>query len=168
MAFDPDRFADIVAKAIDIRLAPVLARLTSIEARPLVPGPPGIPGRDGLNGKDGVDGQTGRDGASGLNGKDGVDGQTGRDGASGLNGKDGADGQTGRDGASGLNGKDGADAVAGPIAGLDPALISASADMLLRKELASLDAAAPPRMAKRIIRDARGKIERVIEEPVRG
>jgi len=150
MAFDPDRFADIVAKAIDIRLAPVLARLTSIEARPLVPGPPGIPGRDGLNGKDGVDGQTGRDGASGLNGKDG------------------ADGQTGRDGASGLNGKDGADAVAGPIAGLDPALISASADMLLRKELASLDAAAPPRMAKRIIRDARGKIERVIEEPVRG
>ena len=132
MAFDPDRFADIVAKAIDIRLAPVLARLTSIEARPLVPGPPGIPGRDGLNGKDGVDGQTGRDGASGL------------------------------------NGKDGADAVAGPIAGLDPALISASADMLLRKELASLDAAAPPRMAKRIIRDARGKIERVIEEPVRG
>ena len=150
MAFDPDRFADIVAKAIDIRLAPVLARLTSIEARPLVPGPPGIPGRDGLNGKDGVDGQTGRDGASGLNGKDGVDGQTGRDGASGLNGKDGAD------------------AVAGPIAGLDPALISASADMLLRKELASLDAAAPPRMAKRIIRDARGKIERVIEEPVRG
>lgn len=132
MALDPERFADIVAQAIEIRLAPIVARLAAMEARPPIPGPPGIQGRDGLNGKDG------------------------------------ADGQSGRDGAPGLNGKDGADAVVAPIAGLDPALISASADMLLRKELAALDAAAPPRMAKRIIRDARGKIERVIDEPVRG
>jgi len=66
-------------------------------------------------------------------------------------------------------GQKGADGLAGaPVAGLSPDVICASVDMLLRKELAALDAAAPPRMTKRIIRDARGKIERVIEEPVRG
>jgi len=66
-------------------------------------------------------------------------------------------------------GQKGADGLAGaPVAGLSPDVICASVDMLLRKELAALDAAAPPRMTKRIIRDARGKIERVIEEPARG
>jgi hypothetical protein len=58
--------------------------------------------------------------------------------------------------------------VAAAVPGLDAEVLTTSADMLLRKELAALDAAAPPRMMKRIIRDARGKIERVIDEPARG
>ena len=66
-------------------------------------------------------------------------------------------------------GQKGADGLAvEPTPGLSPDVISASVDMLLRKEFAALDAAAPPRMTKRIIRDARGRIERVIEEPARG
>jgi integrin beta 3 len=104
MALDPERFADIVAQALELRLAPVLARLAAVEARALVPGPAG---RDGLNGKDGSDGRDGRDGKDGVDGKDGADGLHGKDGAPGRDGKDGADGLHGKDGAPGLDGKDG-------------------------------------------------------------
>jgi len=68
-------------------------------------------------------------------------------------------------GPPGAKGADGL--VVEPAAGLSPDVISASVDMLLRKELAALDAVAPPRITRRVIRDARGRIERVIEEPAR-
>ncbi len=83
-----------------------------------------------------------------------------KDGAPGANGRDG------RDGGAGPRGEKGADAV--PIAGLDAELISASADMLLRKEIAALEAAVPKPIQRRVVRDERGKILRVIEEPAKG
>lgn len=140
MALDPERFADIVAQALELRLAPILARLAAVEARALVPGPAG---RDGLNGKDGTDGRDGRDG------KDGVDG---KDGAPGLHGKDG---------------RDGVDVKEGRLEDLSPDVIAESVDALLRKELATLAAAAPPQITRRVIRDARGRIASVIEEATR-
>ena len=85
-------------------------------------------------------------------------------GPQGVPGRDGRDG-IGLPGPSGEKGADGL--VVETVPGLSPEVVSASVDMLLRKELAALDAATPPRMTKRIIRDARGKIERVIEEPTR-
>jgi len=61
----PEDMAAIVATAIDLALAPLVARVAAIEARPIVPG------RDG---RDGAPGQPGGDGADGVNGKDGADG----------------------------------------------------------------------------------------------
>ena len=49
-----------------------------------------------------------------------------------------------------------------------PEDIAASVAGLLRKELADLDVPAPPRLQKRIVRNAQGQIERVIEEAVEG
>jgi len=91
-------------------------------------------------------------------------GPAGRDGI-GLKGDKGDPGDPGPTGPAGRDGL----AVVGTVeAGLTDQVITASAEMLLRKEFAALEAAAPTRMTKRILRDASGKIERVIEEPVRG
>lgn len=38
--------------------------------------------------------------------------------------------------------------------------------VLLRKELAALEVISPVRMQKRVIRDAQGKVERVVDEPL--
>jgi hypothetical protein len=171
-----------VATTIKEALAPVHARLLTLEAQIRVPGPIGPSGTPGVKGLDGKDGKDGPPGAKGIDGTNGKDGAPGPPGAKGLDGKDGTkgiDGANGRDGRDGLSiqgppgekGADGVNAVSSLVEttpGLDPTLIAASADMLLRKELAALDAAAPPRMTKRVIRDVRGKIERVIEEPTRG
>ena len=172
-----EQLADGIALVIHAETAPLLAKISALEARPLA-----RDGEKGLDGKSGLDGKDGRDGEKGLDGKSGLDGKDGRDGEKGLDGKPGDLGPEGPMGPQGVPGRDGRDGIGLPgpsgekgadglvvetVPGLSPEVISASVDMLLRKELASLDAAAPPRMTKRIIRDARGKIERVIEEPTR-
>jgi len=190
-----EQLADGIALVIHAETAPLLAKISALEARPLArDGEKGLDGKSGVDGKDGRDGEKGLDGKSGLDGKDGRDGEKGLDGKSGLDGKDGRDGEKGLDGKpgdlgpegpmgpQGVPGRDGRDGIGLPgpagakgadglvvetVPGLSPEVVSASVDMLLRKELAALDAATPPRMTKRIIRDARGKIERVIEEPTR-
>lgn len=43
--------------------------------------------------------------------------------------------------------------------------VTTHADVILRKAFEALEAAAPVRTTKRVIRDVRGRIERVIEEP---
>lgn len=53
---------------------------------------------------------------------------------------------------------------AAPVVDVEPEDIAASVAGLLRKELADLPV--PARMHKRIVRDARGQIASVIEEPV--
>jgi len=150
-------------------------RLGALEARAAIPG---RDGKDGMPGKDGLDGTAGRDGKDGMSvttadvlplvvaevAKAVAAIPTPKDGAPGPPGRDGRDGQS----IQGPPGEKGASGVVESVPGLDPALISAHVDVLMRKELASLEAAAPPRITKRIIRDARGKIERVIEEPARG
>jgi hypothetical protein len=169
--------ADRVAETMKSVAVPLHQRIAALEARP--PARDGAPGRDG---EKGLVGPPGLDGAPGRDGEKGIDGSPGRDGV-GLAGafidREGhltltlSDGTTkdigtvvGPHGPAGAKGADGL--MVEPVAALSPEIIIASVDMLLRKELASLEAAAPPRMTKRIIRDARGKIERVIEEPARG
>jgi len=168
-----------VATTIKEAMTPVVGRILTLEAQIRIPGPIGPSGEKGLDGtpgrdgKDGMPGEKGLDGTPGRDGKDGMPGEKGLDGTPGRDGKDGAPGPPGRDGRDGQSiqgppGEKGSAAVVESTPGLDPALIAASADALLRKEFAALEAAAPARMTKRVIRDARGKIERVIEEPTRG
>jgi len=149
-------------------------------------GEKGEPGPTGERGLEGPQGIAGRDGAAGLNGRDGGVGEKGADG---LNGKDGVSitgpqgprGDRGSDGSPGLNGKDAIfdraelDAIVTRVNGIDTKLAALPVEVspedlaqqfaaLLKKEL---DAIAPPvRMQKRIIRDAQGRPDRVVEEPV--
>ncbi len=53
MQLDPDQFADIVANAIKLAIAPLVARIAVLERREAVPGPEGKPGRDGEAGPPG-------------------------------------------------------------------------------------------------------------------
>lgn len=153
--------------------AALSTRVGALEARAPIPGPIGPVGEKGL---DGGPGRDGKDGASVTPDdmrplivaevvKAVAAIPPAKDGAPGPPGRDGRDGQS----IQGPRGEKGADGRQGdPIPGLAPDVLTASADVLLRKEFAALDAAAPPRVIKRVIRDARGKIERVIEEPTRG
>jgi integrin beta 3 len=120
-------------------IAPLLTRMTALEARtprdgldgaPGVNGRDGMPGPPGLNGRDGTDGRDGVPGPAGLNGLDGkpgTDGRDGRDGAPGMAGRDGVDGAPGAagrdgvDGAPGAAGRDGVDGAPG-AAGRDGVL----------------------------------------------
>lgn len=66
-------------------------KVTKLEERKPVPGPPGLPGKDGSNGKDGQKGRDGLDGQDGMPGTPGSDGLPGKDGtviASDTEGKD--------------------------------------------------------------------------------
>ncbi len=67
MQLDPDQFADIVANAIKVAMAPLVARIAVLERREAVPGPEGKPGRDGEAGPPGesVMGPTGPKGEPG-------------------------------------------------------------------------------------------------------
>ena len=125
--------ARIVGDAIKKATEPIAAKVTQLEARAPIPGPPGERGADGANGRDGQPGLPGLDGTAGP---------------------------------PGPPGEKGADAISVPA--LDPAVLTASADVLLRKALADLDASAPVRMQKRVVRDDRGKIVKVIDEPAKG
>jgi integrin beta 3 len=99
--------AEVVASSVKAAMAPVLARLTIVEARQPEKGEKGDRGERGDAGQDGRDGPEGQKGADGVNGKDGRDGIDGKNGSDGLNGNDGLNG---KDGTPGLNGKDGKDA----------------------------------------------------------
>jgi hypothetical protein len=121
-------------------------RLEALEQRAAVPGPAGIAGKDG---------------APGLTGKDGADGLAGRDGAPGVSGKDGDAGPAGADGQMGSQGERGLSAEPDEDDIPDEEMTAAFTE-LLRKELAL----EPMQMQRRVIRDAHGKIERVVEEPV--
>lgn len=73
----------------------LLSRLTALEAREPVQGPPGEPGPQGPAGPAGADGAPGRDG---IPGRDGLPGVPGTPGEKGLDGKDGLHGKDGLDG----------------------------------------------------------------------
>lgn len=74
MQLDPDQFADIVANAIKVAIAPLVARITVLERREAVPGPEGKPGRDGDAGPPGesVMGPTGPKGEPGQDADEAV------------------------------------------------------------------------------------------------
>ena len=152
------KVAEVVVFAVRAATDPLAKRLADIEARQTVPGPQGERGQDGTPG---VHGKDGRDGIS-LTG-----GLVTQDGRLVLTLSDGTTHDVGPVvGPPGAKGADGLTASAVP--GLDAEVITTSANMLLRKELAALESAQPPRITRRVIRDARGRIERVIEEPARG
>ena len=107
-----------VARLLDGVIAPLVARIRTLEERtPLdgkdgrdgIDGKNGEPGRDGTNGEDGANGINGKDGEPGRDGIDGINGKDGRDGKDGINGKDGDRGLDGRDGGAGRDGRDGVD-----------------------------------------------------------
>ncbi len=154
-------------------------------------GEKGLDGRHGLDGKDGapgpqgvkgIDGSHGKDGAPGLNGKDGANGApglsiTGPQGERGERGADGAPGPAGldgKDGAPGIAGKDGAAAVFpdARLAALEVKLyrddltdedVSATLMGLLAKDAALLQAPVVTLTSKRVVRDGKGRIERIDE-----
>ncbi len=74
MQLDPDGFADIVANAIKVAMAPLVARIAVLERREAVPGPEGKPGRDGEAGPPGesVVGPTGPKGDPGQDADESV------------------------------------------------------------------------------------------------
>ncbi len=74
MQLDPDEFADIVANAIKLAMAPLVARIAVLERREAVPGPEGKPGRDGEAGPPGesVMGPTGPKGDPGRDADEAV------------------------------------------------------------------------------------------------
>ena len=148
------KVAQVVAFAVREATAPLLARIAALEARPQPPA--------------GEKGDRGPEGPQGMPGRDGEKGDRGPEGPQGMPGRDGEKGDRGPEGPQGMPGRDGAPAESLVEFGLTDQVITASAEMLLRKELAALEAAAPPRVTKRVVRDAQGKITRVIEEPVRG
>lgn len=135
-----------------------------------------------------VVGADGQRGADGIQGADGSMGPQGSIGERGYQGEVGQRGPQGEKGADGINGKDAIfdrtefDTLAMRVAGFSSALnrmdatiqalpVEVSPDELaqqfadlLKKEL---DAIVPPtRTQKRVIRDAHGRVDRVIEEPV--
>lgn len=93
-----DSLAPVIRAAVEKATAPLLARISELEARPVLKGDPG---ENGVDGKDGKDGEKGADGLSVTlddvrpileeavkslpvpqDGKDGRDGIDGKDGAS--------------------------------------------------------------------------------------
>jgi hypothetical protein len=111
---------EFAAREVAEKTAPLLARISALEAREPLHGRDGRDGAPGEKGLDGAAGRDGKDGATGPQGEPGQPGQTGpegtgRDGRDGLPGVPGATGLAGekgldgKDGTDGLNGKDGAD-----------------------------------------------------------
>lgn len=125
-------------------LSTIVRRLSEVEARAAVPGPPGEPGPAGPPGPPGEvgpvgpPGPAGEPGQAGAPGEPGKDGEPGRAGEPGPAGERGADGLRGADGAPGPQGpegpagRDGAPAVAPE--GSSPDELLALSEALLRKE----------------------------------
>jgi integrin beta 3 len=105
------------------------ARLTALEARAPLQGPPGEKGLDGAAGRDGVAGINGQDGAAGQDGQPGAVGEKGDQGPAGPQGEagppgpagergekglDGTAGERGPEGLQGIAGRDGLPGVQGP------------------------------------------------------
>ncbi len=156
-------------------------------------GKDGIDGTDGRDGIDGKDGARGLDGPIGQRGPAGIEGPPGPAGTNGLDGQPGEKGLDGIAGRDGVDGKHGIDGVDGKDAAIDDRVLQAWDDGLadararikdleavvawdvpddltarveaeLRKELA-LVVPTGRRTQKRIVRDAHGRLERVVEEP---
>jgi integrin beta 3 len=92
---ESERLANVISVAVRSATAPLCERLTVLEARSLVPGPPGPPGErgaDGPPGPAGPEGTPGRDGQPGVAGRDGAPGARGEPGVNGSNGVPGRDG----------------------------------------------------------------------------
>lgn len=108
MSLDLEALAADVVRLVKAALAPVVARLSSLEARLTAVDRPdaalqarlealetrekGLDGKDGAIGPPGAEGQPGPAGRDGRDGLPGVPGLTGEKGLDGVNGKDGADG----------------------------------------------------------------------------
>jgi hypothetical protein len=136
-----------------------LKRLETVEQRAPVPGPHGEKGDTGEKGERGEIGPAGKDGRDGIDGKDGANGLDGKDGATGRDGKDGVDGLRGKDGAPGRDGKD-----AAIREELEVEEMTSLMTELFRSELALPTLS----VQKRVLRNANGQIERVVEERVEG
>ena len=143
-----ERIAEIVMSVIKTATSPLVTRLAALEARAPVPGPPGQDGRDG------------KDGAPGPAGQDGRDGKDGASGVQGERGLPGSDAVLPADWVPRLIALEQRDAELVTEAEIVTELTS-----LFRRELLGV-LPAPPKMQKRIIRDAKGKIDRVVEEPI--
>ena len=152
---DTEKIADVVVAAVRVATASVVtkcavleAKVAVLEARAPVPGPAGEKGERGESGPKGHDGM----GAPGPAGRDGIDG---KDGAAGADGKD----------ADPLVVKALTDRLATLEARTADEMsaddVAAALTELFRKELA-ID---PVRMQRRIIRDAHGRPESMVEEP---
>lgn len=74
--------ATVVRETVDHALAPLLARLSTLESHTPRDGKDGVDGRDGRDGKDGERGPAGEKGDPGPPGRDGKDGERGADGKS--------------------------------------------------------------------------------------
>jgi Collagen triple helix repeat (20 copies) len=83
----------VVRENIASALAPIVARLANIEARPIEKGDPGANGAPGAQGEPGPAGPPGPPGAAGPRGADGAQGLPGAAGARGEKGDTGRDGR---------------------------------------------------------------------------
>lgn len=137
-------------------LQPISDRVDGLEQRLLTvkDGEPGPAGERGEKG-DSVIGPMGLTGPKGEPGEQGTAGERGAEGPMGPAGHAGERGEKGLTGADGLPGRD--------AESLPAAELEASFAGLLTKELAVLCAAAPVTQ-KRIVRDADGRIVRVVDE----
>lgn len=110
MPLDPEALAADVVRLIKAALAPILTRLSAVEARPaldttvaarlsaLETRAPGRDGTDGAVGPQGPEGPPGPAGPAGRDGRDGLPGVPGLPGEKGLDGAAGEPGAPGRDG----------------------------------------------------------------------
>lgn len=136
----------LVAQCADLQ-----AKVTTLEERAPVPGPPGEKGDPGPRGD------------GGANGRDGLDGKDGRDGSDAAIG-------TLPEQVARLERE--TEALTLRMTAIDTVQLSdeelvSLCDDLTRKAFGALPSAAPVRrMQKRVIRDGEGRIERVVDEPV--
>lgn len=144
-------------------------------------GPQGERGLTGEQGPRGEKGETGDVGPIGERGLPGERGEKGEPGQAGPQGERGLDGSIGKDGAPGLDGKDGLSVSLEDVAALVDGVIEKQL-ALRQKSDDVLDEAAiarelvevlerevgltPLRTQKRVVRDAQGRVERVVDEPV--
>ena len=96
-----ERMADVISDFVRASVEPLLARVSELEARAPVPGPPGERGEPGPIGMPGATGERGEPGADGAPGRDGLPGEKGEPGEPGPAGRDGAPGEKGDRGEPG-------------------------------------------------------------------
>jgi hypothetical protein len=100
-----------VREAIAAEVAPLIARIAELEARPVEKGETGDRGPQGETGAEGPRGHDGPSGPPGVAGDRGPQGETGSDGPQGLRG---IDGPMGPPGPTGVHGEVGPQGLRGP------------------------------------------------------
>lgn len=103
--------AAYVREAIAAEVAPLIARIAELEARPVEKGETGDRGPQGETGAEGPRGHDGPSGPPGVAGDTGPQGETGSDGPQGLRG---IDGPMGPPGPAGVHGEVGPQGLRGP------------------------------------------------------